>query len=90
MFKSNFFGLNIEKAFIGKRVRKDAKTHIQRMLLFRKNHYDKNKEPNLYLLDSSTLELTEPTSQEIIYNLNINNMVYESNNYKITGIDKEV
>ena len=90
MYKSDFFGENIEKAYIGRRETREGKRHIQRMVLIKaKESSEDNELEKLYLIDTSSLALTEPSSQEIINRLNSEEFIYESNDYKITGIDKE-
>lgn len=59
------------------------------MVLFRQSSEDEQKEPNLFLIDTSTLNIVEPTSQQLIEKLNNGNIVYESEEHKIPGIDKE-
>ena len=90
MCKSKFFGENIEKAYIGRREERKDKKHMQRMILMRsKEEIEGEILERLYLIDTSSLALTEPDSQEIIDGLNLGELVYESNKYKIKGIDKE-
>lgn len=89
MCKAKFFGQDMEKAYIGKRVEEEGEQHIQRMILFRENGEDKNTEPHLYLIDTASLEMTEPTPQQLIEQINNGEMVYESDKYKIPGIGEE-
>jgi len=88
MYKANFFGNTLEKTYLGKRFEHDGKSHIQRMVLFRQKGNGENEEPLYYLLDTSTLEITEPTAQQLIEELNSNHMIYENEKYKMAGIDK--
>ncbi len=90
MCLSKFFGQNIEKAYIGKRFEKEGEKHIQRMILFREKGEDENTDPHLYLIDTSSLEMVQPTPQQLIDQINSGEMVYESDKHKIPGIDKEV
>lgn len=87
MCKSNFFGQDVENAFIGKRVNKEGENHIQRMVLLRQK--GENEDSHLYLIDTSSLEMVEPTERQIIDKINSDDMVYENDKYKIPGIDKE-
>lgn len=87
MCKSNFFGQDVEKAFIGRRVNKEGENHIQRMVLLRQK--EENEDSHLYLIDTSSLEMVEPTERQIIDKINSNDIVYENDKYKIPGIDKE-
>ena len=89
MYKSHFFGAGVEKAYLGRRLEQNGEKHIQRMVLFRQSSEDEQKEPNLFLIDTSTLNIVEPTSQQLIEKLNNGNIVYESEEHKIPGIDKE-
>ena len=89
MCKAKFFGKKKKKAYIGKRVEEEGEQHIQRMILFRENGEDKNAEPHLYLIDTSSLEMTEPSPQQLIEQINNGEMVYESDKYKIPGIGEE-
>lgn len=89
MYKSHFFGAGVEKAYLGRRLEQNGEKHIQRMVLFRQSTEDEQKEPNLFLIDTSTLNIVEPTSQQLIEKLNNGNIVYESEEHKIPGIDKE-
>lgn len=86
MCRAKFFG-NVEKAYLGERIEHNGERHIQRNVLFRQNG-EEQEEPHLYLIDTSTLEMVEPTSQELIEKLNSGNMIYESQKHKIAGIDK--
>ena len=54
-----------------------------------KRQKGENEDSHLYLIDTSSLEMVEPTSQQIIDKLNNDDMIYEDNKYKIPGIDKE-
>ena len=69
---------------------KGGENHIQRMILFREKGEDGNAEPHLYLIDTSSLEMVQPTPQQLIDQINSGEMVYESDKHKIPGIDKEV
>lgn len=90
MYKSKFFGTSIEKAYIGRRYEQDGEKHIQRMMLFRqRGDAEQDKQP-LFLIDTSSLELTQPTEQQLIEKLNSGSILYESSKYKIKGIDREV
>lgn len=89
MCKSNFFGKDVEKAYLGKRIEHDGKKHIQKMVLFRQKGTEEQEESHFYLIDTSTLEMVEPTSQQLIEELNSGSMIYESEKHKIAGIDKE-
>lgn len=88
MCKANFFGDAVEKAYIGRRVEHNGKNHIQRMVLFRQKGTTENEEPHFYLINTSTLEITKPTAQQLIEELNFNSIIYESEKHKIAGIDK--
>lgn len=89
MCKTNFFGQDVEKAYLGKRIEHDGEKHIQRMILFRQKGTEEQEEPHFYLIDTSTLEMGEPTQQQLIEELNSGSMIYESEKHKIAGIDKE-
>lgn len=89
MCKSKFFGQDVEKAYLGKRMEHDGEKHIQRMILFRQKGTEEQEEPHFYLIDTSTLEMVEPTQQQLIDELNSGSMIYESEKHKIAGIDKE-
>lgn len=60
------------------------------MILFRQKGTEEQEEPHFYLIDTSTLEMVEPTQQQLIEELNSGSMIYESEKHKIAGIDKEV
>ena len=89
MFKTSFFGKDVEKAYLGKRMEHDGEKHIQRMILFRQKGAEEQEKPHFYLIDTSTLEMVEPTSEQLIEELNSGSMIYESEQHKIAGIDKE-
>lgn len=89
MCKANFFGDEVEKAYLGKRIEHDGEKHIQRMVLFRQKGKEQQEEPSFYLIDTSTLEMAEPSAQQLIENLNSGSVIYESKEHKIAGIDKE-
>ena len=89
MCKSKFFGQDVEKAYLGKRMEHDGEKHIQRMILFRQKGTEEQEETHFYLIDTSTLEMVEPTQQQLIEELNSGSMIYESEKHKIAGIDKE-
>lgn len=89
MCKAKFFGQDVEKAYLGKRMEHDGKKHIQRMILFRQKGTEEQEEPQFYLIDTSTLKMVEPTQQQLIEELNSGSMIYESEKHKIAGIDKE-
>ena len=89
MCKLNFFGKDVEKAYLGKRIEQDGEKHIRRQVLFRQKGAEEQKEPHFYLIDTSTLEMIEPTSQQLIEKFNLGILIYENEKHKITGIDKE-
>lgn len=89
MCKSKFFGQNIEKAYIGRRINEKGEKHIQRMVLFRERGKDEKGDSHLYLIDTSSLEMVESTPQQLIDKINSGDMVYESDKHKIPGLDKE-
>lgn len=89
MCKSKFFGQNIEKAYMGRRIDENGEKHIQRMVLFRERGKDENGDSHLYLIDTSSLEMVEPTPQQLIDKINSGDMVYESEKHKIPGLNKE-
>lgn len=89
MCMAKFFGKDVEKAYLGKRIEHDGKKHIQRMVLFRQKEKEEQEEPHLYLIDTSTLEMVEPTPQQLIEKLTSGSIIYESEKHKIAGIDKE-
>ena len=89
MCKTKFFGQDVEKAYLGKRIEHDGEKHIQRMILFRQKGTEEQEEPHFYLIDTSTLEMGEPTQQQLIEELNSGSMIYESEKHKIAGIGKE-
>lgn len=89
MCKARFFGLDVEKAYLGKRIEHDREKHIQRMILFRQKGVEEQEEPHFYLINTSTLEMVEPTQQQLIAELYSGSMIYESEQHKIAGIDKE-
>lgn len=89
MCKSKFFGTEVEKAYLGRRFEQSGKKHSKRMVLLRQNIEDKQEAPPLYLIDTTTLGISEPTSQQLIEKLNDGSIVYESEKHKIPGIDKE-
>lgn len=89
MYKAKFFGNNVEKAYLGRRINIDGEKYIQRMVLFRQKGKEEQEEPHFYLIDTSTLEMAKPTSQQLIDKLNSGSIIYESEKHKITGIDKE-
>lgn len=89
MCKAKFFGQDVEKAYLGKRMEHDGEKHIQRMILFRQKGTEEQEEPHFYLIDTSTLEMVEPPQQQLIEELNSGSMIYESEKHKIAGIDKE-
>ena len=87
--KSKFLGKDVEKAYLGRRIEQNGKKHIQRMVLFRQKGKEEHEESHFYLVDTSTLEMVEPTPQQIIEKLNSGSIIYESEEHKIEGIDKE-
>lgn len=89
MCKAKFFGSDVEKAYLGKRIEHNGEKHIQRMVLFRQGAKEDDEEPHFYLIDTSTLEMVEPKSQQLIEKLNSGSIIYESEEHKIAGIDKE-
>ena len=89
MCKSKFFGTEVEKAYLWRRFEQSGKKHSKRMVLLRQNIEDKQEAPPLYLIDTTTLGISEPTSQQLIEQLNDGSIVYESEKHKIPGIDKE-
>lgn len=88
MCKAKFFGDKVEKAYLGRRMEHDGEKHIQRMVLFKQKGKEEQEEPHFYLIDTSTLEMVEPTSQQLIEKLNSGSIIYESEKHKIAGIDK--
>ena len=89
MCKAKFFGNDVEKLYLGKRMEHDGEKHIQRMVLFKKKENEEQEESPFYLIDTSTLEMVEPTLQQLIEKLNSGSIVYESEKHKIAGTDKE-
>lgn len=89
MCKTKFFGQDVEKVYLGKRMEYDGEKHIQRMILVRQKGTEEQVEPHFYLIDTSTLEMGEPTYKQLIEELNSGSMIYESEKHKIAGIDKE-
>ena len=90
MYKAKFWGEDVEKAYIGKREEREGKKHIQRMVLMKSKEVINGEiSEKLYLIDTSSLILTEVDSKDIIYKLKSGDLVYESNKHKIKGIYKE-
>ena len=89
MCKSKFLGTEVEKAYLGKRFEQNGEKHIKRMVLLRQNIKDKQEAPPLYLIDTTTLGISEPTYQQLIEKLNDGSIIYESEKHKISGIYKE-
>ena len=87
----DFFGSDIEKAYVGKKVLNENEETYKRYILVRaRNEFKENpKEYSVYLLDTDTLELEKFKAKDFIEKIKSEEFVYENRARKLKGIDKE-
>ena len=94
MDRTDFFGTTrFEDAYLGERQKSaNGEESYRRFILLReikRNGID-DSQKGLYLIDTGTLNLKICSEREIIDKMNSGELIYESEEYKLPGIDKEV
>ena len=94
MDRTDFFGTTrFEDAYLGERQKSaNGEESYRRFILLReikRNGIDDSRK-GLYLIDTGTLNLKICSEREIIDKMNSGELIYESEEYKLPGIDKEV
>lgn len=92
--KTNYFGdTKLERAYLGELQREDdGSEKYKRHILLRQPKQKKieGSSREVYLIDTDTLDLTTCSEGDIITKLNSGKLIYESEEHKLHGIDKEV
>lgn len=91
MSKAKYFGgSNLERAHVGElKVNKEGNKKYKRHILLRRQT-EENEEKEVYDIDTENLSITQTSPEEVISKLNSGELVYESKDHKLEGIDKEV
>ena len=87
--KLGFFGEPLEKAFLGKMIKRDNKITYKRMVLIRTKEKNNIGERSMCALDTDTLKLYSCSKEDIINALKRKKLVYEDDEHRIKGIDVE-
>ena len=94
MGKTNYFGNDkLELAYLGELQRSDdgSEKYKRHILLRQPKHEDtEDYSREVYLIDTDTLDLITCTEEDIIAKLTSEELIYESKERKLPGIDKEV
>ena len=92
--KTNYFGNDkLELAYLGELQRSDdgSEKYKRHILLRQPKHEDtEDYSREVYLIDTDTLDLITCTEEDIIAKLTSEELIYESKERKLPGIDKEV
>lgn len=85
--RAEFFGTEIEKSLIAKRIDDNGKERFKRkIVIMQKNDYF---EESIYMLDTENIEVTECSSQELDEKIKSGEYIYEDEEYKLDGIGVE-
>lgn len=86
---SGFFEEKLEKSYLGRKEEKDGKSYYKRNILLRINreYQNKGRDCKLYLLDTSSLELSTCSMQEIEERMISGELVYEDKEKIMRGIE---
>ncbi len=82
-----FRNAQLEMAYLGE-LREDEKRYKRHILLRQKDQEIKDGPKEVYLIDTDTLDFTISSEEEIIAKLNSGELIYESKDHKLPGIDK--
>ncbi len=92
--KTGYFGNpKLERVYLGELQRSDdgSKKYKRHILLRKPKHEEaENSSREVYLIDTDTLDLTICLEEDIIAKLNSRELIYENQEHKLPGIDKEV
>lgn len=92
--RSKFFGTQLDCAYIGQLEGEGEQKRYKRKLLLRQKMQGETEREEshrtLYLIDSESLDLSLCSGEDIISKLNSGEFIYESDDHKMPGIDKEV
>ena len=84
--KAGFFGISIERAYVGEKIIQNGKESYKRLVLFRCKD-KKEYENDIYILDTDSLEIIKANRQEVIKKIQSREFVYENKKHKLAGID---